>query len=88
MAGAITTYYQTGTDDFVSQLHHQLLKQKIRFPLLEQAGAELYEAIPGNKLPGLTDCKFYLWREPLPINDFAEDVKAKQMYHSGGRSKS
>lgn len=57
---AIEVYHQSGTDAFVAQLHQQLLKQKIRFPLLEMAALKLYEMLPGKKQPEITDKIFYL----------------------------
>lgn len=57
---AIEVYHQSGPDAFVAQLHRQLLKQKIRFPLLELASLKLYETLPGKKQPEITDKIFYL----------------------------
>jgi 3-methyladenine DNA glycosylase AlkD len=39
-------YYQEGPDAFIRALHTQVLKKKVRFPILEHAGKLLYEDLP------------------------------------------
>jgi len=47
-------YAQQGQDAFIGALDEKVLQQKIRFPVLEFAGLELYKAIPpGEQLPVL-----------------------------------
>ena len=40
------TYRSYGTEVFVEQLHKLVLKQKVRFPILEHSARTLYETIP------------------------------------------
>lgn len=60
VAGVIDSYHQSGTDVFISHLHAELLQRRIRFPLLEFAAMELFNAIPDKKQHEITDRIFHL----------------------------
>jgi hypothetical protein len=51
----LQAYAAKGADSFVGQLHRNVLKQKIRFPILEHAARMLYKAVPAKKLIPITD---------------------------------
>jgi hypothetical protein len=48
-------YYQEGVDAFIKAFHTQILKKKVRFPVLEHAGKLLYESIPVKEQIDVTD---------------------------------
>jgi len=49
IAALLDLYTQQGAAAFVEALHEKVLKQKIRFPVLEYVGLELYKAIPSKE---------------------------------------
>ncbi|HYD20036.1 MAG TPA: DNA alkylation repair protein [Flavipsychrobacter sp.] len=51
----LETYRLYGAEVFVAELHKLVLKQKVRFPVLEHSAMMLYQAIPAKKLLPLTD---------------------------------
>ncbi len=52
---AIADYHSQGIDAFVKTIHETILSKKIKFPVLEYAAKELYQAIPGQDEIAVTD---------------------------------
>ena len=51
----LNTYRESGAEAFIKQLHTEILKKKIRFPLLEHAALMLYQEVPSKEQIILTD---------------------------------
>jgi len=52
---AISINNDTGTDAFIKFIHTELLKKKVRFPLLEFAAKKIFVSIPEKKQIEITD---------------------------------
>lgn len=52
---AINVYQEDGADAFAGVLHEQILKKKVRFPVLEYAARELYHTLPKKQIIPVTD---------------------------------
>ena len=52
---AISIYNDCGTGAFINFIHTELLKKKVRFPLLEFAATKIYISIPEKKQIEITD---------------------------------
>jgi 3-methyladenine DNA glycosylase AlkD len=50
-----SVFDEKGADDFVKTLHHNLLKKKVRFPLLEYAAKEITSVVPDAEQLTITD---------------------------------
>lgn len=55
VSNAIAVYHTGNEKALVEKLHANILKKKIRFPLLEYAAIQLYKAMPANKQLAVTD---------------------------------
>ncbi len=51
----ITNYSNGNNNAFVKEIHKALLTKKIKFPLLEYAAKEIWQAIPGKEQIDITD---------------------------------